>query len=233
MAGLAAVSTAAAVISATQSALDLNARASSLFVHPDARDYLNEALKFREESLRLMEKHKSDIPHKVVHEWRVKHTNQLKTWQDLQVALDAFNSLGIMKRTFNRNLRKNLTSSAALHAQDCKESWTKALIATDTARSQIVSRIARENGILDIDLVDVSSENRTTFIQDSTTTIQTPPDLSAQHDRSAAPRKSHDGTNPFASPEEYDLADMPQPATLTISISKSAGTSKSDSAAAT
>jgi hypothetical protein len=77
MAELAVISTVASIVSATHSASELTKKmkTSTLFAMDcDVRDYLNKALVFREESLKLMERYQEDLPHELVHKWRVKHS---------------------------------------------------------------------------------------------------------------------------------------------------------------
>jgi hypothetical protein len=77
MAGLAAISTAASVVSATHSAFELTKKlkAPSLFSSlSDARAYLDRAFVIREESLKLMERYQEALPHQFVHEWRIEYS---------------------------------------------------------------------------------------------------------------------------------------------------------------
>jgi hypothetical protein len=77
MAELSAISAVASVVSATHSAFELtkNLKTPSLFARQsDTRDYLDGALMFREESLKLMERYQDALPHQFVHEWKVKHS---------------------------------------------------------------------------------------------------------------------------------------------------------------
>jgi len=204
MAGLVVVSAVAAVISATQSAIELTGKAPPIFSScSDARNYLNQALTFRDETLKLMESYQNVLPHEIVHKWRLNHNLQLEAWTNIQTDLDAFNSLGIMKKAFSLRLRQKITSSAFKHAKECMESWTSTKMTTDTLRSQIVSRAARENGVLAIDLLFIS-EGSNTPTHDPTNPTQT----SAAESTHATPHESHDGSNPFTSPEEYDMTDM-------------------------
>jgi hypothetical protein len=76
---------------------------------------------------------------------------------------------------------------------------------TDTARSQLVSRAARENGVLLMDLFPVKSfsmSDQNIPVSDPTTPTQTPAEFT-QH-RCASPG-SLDRRNPFVSQEEYAL----------------------------
>jgi hypothetical protein len=75
MAELAAISTVASVVSAAHAAVELTKHSKTLVESfSNARTNLDIAVAFREESLVLMEKHKDNLPHKIVHEWRVKHS---------------------------------------------------------------------------------------------------------------------------------------------------------------
>jgi hypothetical protein len=78
-------------------------------------------------------------------------------------------------------------------------------VITDTARSRLVSRVARENGVLVIDFFPVTSfsmSNQNTPVSDPTSPTQTSDEFT-QH-RCASPG-SLDRRNPFISQEEHAL----------------------------